>query len=315
MEKKQNVAKQRYEKEQPPGYADKKNKEDPYGDVILWFQLLDYAKEQEIPIIFVTDDRKDDWWTQHQGKIISPRPELIQEMNNVAGVQFYMYSYEKFLDYAKKYLEFDVPSEVSEEVREVEKQQEIAKRKALVEDVIRRANTNIPDYGEWLANTDLDQFHSDLDRIGESIRDAMQSCTYNIPDYNELFAIGNAATITNLNIPGVGVNQILDEIMERRKQLLIDTTTQPFREMLERNIQSSIREMLERNIQSSIREMLERNTQSSIREMMEKINRPIQNLMNDMARIPSPSIYVPDYDLDNEPESPDDQSSDTEQDD
>ncbi len=49
----------------PPGWEDEvKNSFKAYGDTILWFQLVDYARTQNKPIIFVTDDGKKDWWVR-----------------------------------------------------------------------------------------------------------------------------------------------------------------------------------------------------------------------------------------------------------
>jgi hypothetical protein len=68
---------------------------------MLWFQLLDYARSQKKPIIFVTDDGKKDWWIRDsQGKPINPLPELIQEMFIEAGVLLHLYQGYNFLDVA-----------------------------------------------------------------------------------------------------------------------------------------------------------------------------------------------------------------------
>ncbi len=99
-------AEQRVKQKIPPGYKDT-NKDGPkqYGDVLIWFQLIDYAKAQKKPLIFVTDDGKEDWWLRHEGKTIGPRRELIQEMFDEAGVTFYMYSTDQFMAHAEKLLD------------------------------------------------------------------------------------------------------------------------------------------------------------------------------------------------------------------
>lgn len=86
----------RYGKRLPPGYSDAigdRAKAGPkkYGDYILWQQILDKAREEEEPVLFVTNDSKEDWWWRAREKRIAPRPELREEMNTVAGVPFYMY--------------------------------------------------------------------------------------------------------------------------------------------------------------------------------------------------------------------------------
>lgn len=122
-------AEERFKQDIPPGYKDKtKGGTDQYGDVILWFQLLDYAKSQKKPIIFTTDDGKEDWWLQHKGETIGPRPELIQEMSSEAGISFHMYSSEQFLSYAQNFLDLQDKQAAAavEEVREIRQQEEVS---------------------------------------------------------------------------------------------------------------------------------------------------------------------------------------------
>lgn len=118
------LSEERFKYSIPPGYEDAKKKPVPdmYGDAILWLQLIDYAKSEKKPIIFVTDDDKEDWWLQSGGKTIGPRPELVQEMLTEAGVKFHMYSADQFLDYAQKFLHLSEQPEVIEEAREIREQ-------------------------------------------------------------------------------------------------------------------------------------------------------------------------------------------------
>ncbi|MEO1672896.1 MAG: PIN domain-containing protein, partial [Cyanobacteria bacterium J06631_2] len=113
--------KSRFEQKIPPGYKDKNKSEEQkqYGDAILWLQIIEYAKSDSKPIIFVTDDSKDDWWKRHQGKTISPRTELIEEMKNEANVDFWMYTGDRFLMYAEDYLKLNEQPEAIEEAEEV----------------------------------------------------------------------------------------------------------------------------------------------------------------------------------------------------
>jgi len=113
--------KTRYEREIPPGYIDvDKEGTRQYGDLVLWLQIIDKAKEAKKHIILVTDDRKDDWWWRPtRGKTIAPRPELIEEMLSQAGVSFYMYQADQFMEHAREYLERQVKQGAIDEVREV----------------------------------------------------------------------------------------------------------------------------------------------------------------------------------------------------
>ncbi len=107
LDDKQKVAQKRFSNKIPPGYKDEKNKDNDlnkYGDFILWSQLLDLAKEKKKPIIFVSDEQKEDWILEVKPRKIGSRPELIKEMFEFAGVRFHLYSTQQFLRYAKGYL-------------------------------------------------------------------------------------------------------------------------------------------------------------------------------------------------------------------
>jgi hypothetical protein len=113
----------RYSQELPPGFEDKDNPEKKgikiYGDLILWFQIIDMAKEKKLPVILVTNETKKDWWWKPpSSKQIGPRPELISEFNRNTKEIFYMYALDKFLMYSNKYLKTSIKKEYIEEVEE-----------------------------------------------------------------------------------------------------------------------------------------------------------------------------------------------------
>ena len=119
------LGERRYKQGVPPGYKDEiKEGINKFGDLVLWLQIIDKAKATKKPIILVTDDRKEDWWQKLKGQIISPRPELIGEMLSEAGVTFYMYQADQYLEYASKYLEKQVTQKSIEEVRDIKKRDE-----------------------------------------------------------------------------------------------------------------------------------------------------------------------------------------------
>jgi hypothetical protein len=119
-------AEQRLQLSIPPGFKDAATKKDfhRYGDVVLWLQLLDYAKMQKKSIIFVTSDAKTDWWLERDGKTIGPRPELLQEMHATASVMFHMYPPDRFVEYAERHLKSKLKPAVikktTQELRAVE---------------------------------------------------------------------------------------------------------------------------------------------------------------------------------------------------
>jgi PIN like domain len=117
-------ASQRYALKIPPGYKDEaKGEPDKYGDVLVWFQLIEHAKLTKKPVIFVTGDLKEDWWLQHKGATVGPRPELRQEMMAAAAVHFYMYTTPRFLEFAKQFLNLGFDTKRAEtEFEEIERQ-------------------------------------------------------------------------------------------------------------------------------------------------------------------------------------------------
>ncbi|MGS0531990.1 PIN-like domain-containing protein [Bacillus mycoides] len=121
----------RYQKKAPPGYEDEKTKKDrtkeyddiiykdKFGDLIVWKQIIDKAKEDKKTIVFVTDDVKEDWWEIQKGRTIGPRIELLNEFKKEANVDFYMYKTDSFMSYIKEYLQEQVNTEVIKEMEDL----------------------------------------------------------------------------------------------------------------------------------------------------------------------------------------------------
>lgn len=115
----------RYAEKIPPGYRDledkrKKGERYIYGDLIIWKELIYYCKKEKKPLIFVTDDRKDDWWSVEKGKTIRPREELIKEFYDITGIRILIYNADNFLQFAKeKKLIPKLKDKTIEEVKEV----------------------------------------------------------------------------------------------------------------------------------------------------------------------------------------------------
>ena len=93
---------ERYAKKIPPGYEDAKKggDGDKFGDLIIWKEMIEKAKADKRPIIFVTDDGKSDWWHIHHGKKIGPHPYLVEEFLRETNEQFHIYELPQFLRYA-----------------------------------------------------------------------------------------------------------------------------------------------------------------------------------------------------------------------
>jgi hypothetical protein len=135
---------ERYKSRIPPGFEDsKKSVPDRFGDLVLWYQILDQAKAVTRPIILVTDDQKDDWWlrvidrqqTDGAKIVIGPHPHLIREMRTVAGQRLWMYIMSDFIAESRERLNVDEADQVAvAEIRQVE---------ALSESQLNRSQYNL----------------------------------------------------------------------------------------------------------------------------------------------------------------------------
>lgn len=122
----------------PPGYndAEKMDKDDAHfsfrgvlynrkaGDLILWEQIKSYVLDHDVNnVIFITDDRKDDWWyiVDSSGKkTMGPRPELVEEIvGNATERFFWMYTPERFAEYARTHLNLTIDKKVVQEIKRV----------------------------------------------------------------------------------------------------------------------------------------------------------------------------------------------------
>ncbi len=93
----------RYAKKIPPGYKDAKKDAgefDKFGDLIIWKEMIAKAKVDNRPIVFITDDVKEDWWWIHKGRKLGPRPELVEEFKAESGQDFHIYEFSQFLRFA-----------------------------------------------------------------------------------------------------------------------------------------------------------------------------------------------------------------------
>lgn len=95
----------RFQRQVPPGYKDFGKKPDPYGDLVVWEELIEQAKSQNSGVILVTDDEKEDWVAKQGRSTLGPRLELVGEMLDKAGQRFHLYNSARFHRYAKELLE------------------------------------------------------------------------------------------------------------------------------------------------------------------------------------------------------------------
>ena len=118
--------KERYKKSIPPGYKDDKKQKtesednNAYGDLIIWKQIVKYAKENQKGIIYVTHDQKEDWWNIVKGKTIGPRVELRREFSEEANQEFHMYTMNNFISTYNSMNNSPIEKSALEEVRSLE---------------------------------------------------------------------------------------------------------------------------------------------------------------------------------------------------
>ncbi|HEY1041068.1 MAG TPA: PIN domain-containing protein [Bacteroidia bacterium] len=116
--------KHRFEFKIPPGYEDLKDKigTQIFGDLIIWKQLLEHAKESGSNVVFVNNDVKEDWWelTHEKGpakrKTNGPRRELVKELKDHAGKDFWMYTQAAFLDIANMLIKSNISNRFIEQI-------------------------------------------------------------------------------------------------------------------------------------------------------------------------------------------------------
>jgi hypothetical protein len=113
--------------EPPEYYHNSLSYQRKYGDLVIWLQLLEHARSQQWKtVIFVTDDRKEDWWEVVQAdgpKMLGARPELIGEAAQYGIERLKLYTPERFLNSAKGYVKAEISDTAIAEVRRVSKEQ------------------------------------------------------------------------------------------------------------------------------------------------------------------------------------------------
>lgn len=122
-------AETRFDSKVPPGYGPDEEKSGAYsyagtiiprkyGDYILWCQILDFAKEAQLPITFITDEQKEDWVIFNKGQKYT-RPELRIEISKYSGCDFLVAGTKEFLVKMSKSFNISFDTESIEQISEV----------------------------------------------------------------------------------------------------------------------------------------------------------------------------------------------------
>lgn len=110
----------RYNNHIPPGWKDADKSENRYGDLIIWKEILKFAKERKNSILFITNDQKDDWIIREHGMTICPQYALLSEFYNEvesSDIWFHIYTLDSFLDFINEKKSGLVSEETINEVR------------------------------------------------------------------------------------------------------------------------------------------------------------------------------------------------------
>lgn len=114
---------ERYANNIPPGFKDTKKQKGErhrFGDLIIWLQIIEQAKTVQKGVIFVTDDKKEDWWEEHNHNKLGPRRELIREFRRETGNQMlWFFTPDRFLAYAKSVTSISIKAKTIEELKKV----------------------------------------------------------------------------------------------------------------------------------------------------------------------------------------------------
>ncbi|HCH5065421.1 TPA: DUF4935 domain-containing protein [Vibrio parahaemolyticus] len=117
----------RYENKIAPGYMDgvgsnAKDGTQKYGDLIIWKQIIEQAKDSSKAIVFITNDVKDDWCYKEKRsnelRIERPKEDLVKEIKDEANVDFWMYTFSQFLYKSNRYIGSLITEDVLEEAKD-----------------------------------------------------------------------------------------------------------------------------------------------------------------------------------------------------
>ena len=147
IEKIHEEGEKRYAAKIPPGYKDEKKVENKFGDLIIWKHIIEIGKKApEKGIIFISDDRKEDWIWSVNGKDIGARPELAEEISKEANSNFSLLDVLSFIKLGGKFSDTQPSVKAINEI-EAFKNQELLEEK--------RYNT----YEEYYKKSNIDNWN------------------------------------------------------------------------------------------------------------------------------------------------------------
>lgn len=105
------TAQDRYKNKIPPGYKDENKDENRmYNDYFIWKQTMDFAEKNKKNIIFITEDKKEDWIESTN----KPRLELLNEFYRKTNQKIYIYDTNGFFEAMNiEKLDLDIIKEIN----------------------------------------------------------------------------------------------------------------------------------------------------------------------------------------------------------
>lgn len=191
---------QRYRLQIPPGYEDAGKSSNQYGDLIVWYQILDYVQENKRPVFFVTDDETEDWWTRENNRPFAARQELVDE----------------FLSHSSgKLIKFYLPSDFLKDAWEHGKvvQEETVEQVTTYADERRKATQPRPSY---MGSADYSGAISAIKQLqrGVDLSNIFQNSMYNFPAKYGLEAMHRL--IANSGLQNVNRGLVEDSVAAMR---------------------------------------------------------------------------------------------------
>jgi hypothetical protein len=108
----------RYNLDIPPGFKDKKKGGTrQFGDLVLWYQIIELAKKEKKDIVFITDDEKEDWLYIHKGRTIGMLPALQIEFHKLTNQKAHIFNAQRFIEEIGKLSKTTITADTIDEVK------------------------------------------------------------------------------------------------------------------------------------------------------------------------------------------------------
>lgn len=142
----------------PPALTDssKGTEEDQLGDFIIWKQIIDYSRKNKKNIIFVTSEKKSDWWIKEKGRRLGLPYILLEEFSIKTNSQkIHMYHVTQFLQMYKENInpKIEVNAAIIEDINAL--QNEKSERLAIITSYNEESSVENPAIREGILTINL----------------------------------------------------------------------------------------------------------------------------------------------------------------